>query len=66
MFTIREVAEFLRIALEAHAEHEHIAPGWLGEALVICEVYVADMDTAAIFVHISPAVECISETMPHG
>ena len=30
VFTIREIAEFLEVALEAHAEHEHIAPGWLG------------------------------------
>ena len=33
VFTIREVAEFLEIALEAHAEHEHIAPGWLGKCI---------------------------------
>lgn len=31
VFTIREIAEFLEITLEAHAEHEHIAPGWLGK-----------------------------------
>ena len=29
--TIRELAELLRVTLEAHAEHEHIAPGWLGD-----------------------------------
>ena len=29
--TIRELAELLRVTLEAHAEHEHIAPGWLGK-----------------------------------
>ena len=65
VFTIREFAEFLRIALEAHAEHEHIAPGWLGEALILCQVYVADMNTAALFVHVSPTVGCTSDTMPH-
>ena len=30
--TIRELAELLRVTLEAHAEHEHIAPGWLGDS----------------------------------
>jgi len=64
VFTIREFAEFLRIALEAHAEHEHIAPGWLGEVLMICQVSVADMNTAAIFVHISLTIGCTSENMP--
>jgi hypothetical protein len=30
IFSLRFVAAFLQIVLEVHAEHEHIAPGWLG------------------------------------
>ena len=34
--TVRELAGLLRVTLEAHAEHEHIAPGWLGESCRYC------------------------------
>ncbi len=30
VFSLRFLAAFLQICLEVHAEHEHIAPGWLG------------------------------------
>lgn len=30
VFSLRFLAAFLQIVLEVHAEHEHIAPGWLG------------------------------------
>ena len=36
VFPIREIAEFLEITVEAHAEHEHIAPGWLGKRTRRC------------------------------
>lgn len=31
VFSLRFFAAFLQVVLEVHAEHEHIAPGWLGE-----------------------------------
>lgn len=31
IFSLRFTAAFLQIVLEVHAEHEHIAPGWLGK-----------------------------------
>ncbi|BDA41457.1 probable low conductance mechanosensitive channel YnaI at C-terminar half [Coccomyxa sp. Obi] len=33
VFSLRFFAAFLQIVLEVHAEHEHIAPGWLVEGL---------------------------------
>ncbi|EIE25208.1 hypothetical protein COCSUDRAFT_61447 [Coccomyxa subellipsoidea C-169] len=33
VFSLRFLAAFLQICLEVHAEHEHIAPGWLVEGL---------------------------------
>ncbi|KAK9909058.1 hypothetical protein WJX75_006607 [Coccomyxa subellipsoidea] len=33
VFSLRFLAAFLQIVLEVHAEHEHIAPGWLVEGL---------------------------------
>ena len=31
VFSLRFFAAFLQVVLEVHAEHEHIAPGWLGK-----------------------------------
>ena len=59
VFTIRELAEFLEIALEAHAEHEHIAPGWLGECF--CSTVVCTLITAAG----APVAQLCKDTAEH-
>lgn len=33
VISVRFIAAFLRVVLEVHAEHEHIAPGWAGAHL---------------------------------
>ncbi len=65
VFTIREIAEFLEIALEAHAEHEHIAPSWLGGCVwrsssakwvVACHLHVCSFLQGFLSWHISLGV----------
>lgn len=55
VFSFRFVTAFLQTALEVHAEHDHIAPGWAGARCPApCWRNPTRMCTASLLCHCSP------------
>lgn len=61
IFSLRFTAAFLQIVLEVHAEHEHIAPGWLGEpsSSVPARIWGENEPMQPQMIHVWCAVICV-------